>query len=348
MAINEFRKKLSRYDLGSVVKSAHQDENQALRVFNANSSVPASYSRVDLTYNAQGSVTTAVFYGGSLPQIRTVEFSNASAALNNEYWTIFAENNEAEYYIWYNVDGAGVDPAVSGAQGIEVSVNSTDSAAIVLLATQLALKAKCDFHIEKLSETKLKIFNVRNGGADLSVSTTSLIEVDNTQLGGEQLVKRIDIPFDGNARYLYNIQEREFKVESIASLGTVAVEVDAADGDNIAISAHENKRNITVENNYIAANLDVNNYTEILSYTATENLKLRVLKIKADTFGVFRVKVDGTIKDYFLTSPLERNCYFKFLEEEELNNASELTIEFVPERLDLSSYNFFYRIEAYA
>lgn len=215
------------------------------------------------------------------------------------------------------------------------------------MATNLVLKNNSDFIIEKTTaDNRLKMANSRNGGANFSTSTTNLIEVVNIQQGGETLVKRIDIPFDGNVRYLYNTQEKKFKVESIASLGTVAVEVDAADGDNIAISNHANPRNLTFENDYIAANLNDAAFTEIFTYTATENLNIRAFKIKADTFGTFRVKIENNIKDYYLTSPLERNCFFKFLEEE-LNNGQTITVEFVPERIDLTNYNFFYRIEGY-
>jgi len=63
-------KEFSQYDPGGVLKSAHDDKNQALRVTNANTSIPSKYSRADLTYNAEGSVTNAKFFEGTYAEVR--------------------------------------------------------------------------------------------------------------------------------------------------------------------------------------------------------------------------------------------------------------------------------------
>ena len=72
-----------------------------------------------------------------------------------------------------------------------------------------------------------------------------------------------------------------------------------------------------------------------------------MIKIKADTFGIFKLIVDGSIRDYKRISNFERNCVFEFSEDEDFPNATDLEIEFVPERIKLTSYDFFMRIEAY-
>jgi len=341
-------KELSQYDLGSVLRSSHQLENDSLRTTSANTSVPPKYSRVDLTYNGSDSVTNATFYEGSLAEVREVEFNaDVASNLNNTYFTLSSENNESLYHVWYNVSGAGVDPSPANSVAIEVPIEANDTAEIVTLATKLVLDNKEDFVVEQIAPTKLKISNARLGGADNTVDNGTGFEIITVQQGAEKLLKSVDIPFDGNSRYLFNTQEKRFEVESIAALGTVAVEVDAADGDNIAISRHENFRNILLEEDYVDTDFTTNTYTEVLSYSATEDLKVRALKIKADTLGTFRVKVNGTIADYFKTSNFDRNCKFIFLEDLGVNNGQTLSVEFVPERIRINNYNFFFRIEAY-
>jgi len=341
-------KDLSQYDLGSVLRSSHQLENDSLRVTSANTSVPPQYSRVALTYNGSDSVTNAKFFEGSLAEVREVQFTgDDSGSLNNTYFSLYSENNEALYHVWYNVSSGGTDPAPANSVGIEIPIETDDSAEIVLLATKLVLQYYEDFKVENVSELKLKISNVRKGLADDTQNFGTSFLIETVQQGDERLIKSVDVPFDGNSRYLYNTQEKRFEVESIASLGTVSVEVDAADGDNIAISRHENFRNLVFEEDYVDTDFSTSSYTEILTYLATEDLKIRGLKVKADTMGTFRVKVNGTIADYFKTSNFDRNCRFLFLEDLKVDTGETVSVEFVPERIRLNNYNFFFRIEAY-
>lgn len=342
------KKNLSQLDPGGVLKSSHDDLSQSLRTVNGLSSVPSSYSRVQLTYNGSGSVTKAVFYEGTLARITDILCQADSAgSLNNTYFTIASENNESRYFIWYNVDGLGVAPVVANHFGIEVSIQSNDAAPIVSLATEIALRNITDFYVQRIDK-RLVIENVRKGASDATADFGTGFTIIATQVGTERITKVIDIPFDGNTKYLYNTQEKRFTVESINSI-QAQVEIDAADGDNIAISAHENPRNILFTNIIAAAGLSTSAYTQVLSYTAIEDIQVRVIRIKADTFGAFRVKVDGTIKDYFQTSPLQRNCVFEFSEEESVTTGQAVTIEFVPDRIqNIVNYDFFGRIEAYA
>lgn len=116
----EENKEFSQLDLGGVLRSAHEDKNKSLRVTSANTSVPARYSRVTLTYNASDSVTNAKFYQGTLGEIRHVTFvDDVAGSLNNAYFTLYTENDEALYHCWYNVSGGGTDPAPVGSCGLE-------------------------------------------------------------------------------------------------------------------------------------------------------------------------------------------------------------------------------------
>lgn len=70
----EESKEFSQLDFGGVLRSAHEDKNKTLQITSANTSVPARYFKVTLTYNRSDSVTNVKFYEGSLAEIRHVEF----------------------------------------------------------------------------------------------------------------------------------------------------------------------------------------------------------------------------------------------------------------------------------
>ena len=132
------------------------------------------------------------------------------------------------------------------------------------------------------------------------------------------------------------------------TIDNLNVDIDADTGDNVAISRHQNPRIVIQENDILAAGLDDSDYTQVLSYIpASEDIRFRTIKIKADTYGTFRIKVDGVVKDYFKTSPLQRNAIFEFIEDLEVLQGQTLSVEFVPRCITLASYNFFLRGEGY-
>jgi hypothetical protein len=66
-------------------------------------------------------------------------FSSSGAG---DYFEIYNGGNTNKYYIWYNVlGGSNTDPAPGGFTGIEVTINSSDSAATVANETNTALSA---------------------------------------------------------------------------------------------------------------------------------------------------------------------------------------------------------------
>lgn len=338
------KKNQSQLDPGGVLKSAHDDRSQSLRVINGISEVPSSYSRVSLTYNASGSVTRAVFYEGTQAlSTEIITVPDVSGSLNNTYFTLNSEGNESKYHVWFNVSSGGTDPAPAGSTGIEIPIETNDSSSIVAMAIDLCLKNLSDFKIQRINNN-IKITNTRKGTADVVTDSGTNFIITTLQSGSEKILKAIDIPYNGVVRYLYNTQEKKFEVESVQGL---QVEVDAADGDNIAISRHEEYRNLVFSDTKLDTDLSTTLYTNILNYTATEDLKIRRIKINTDTFGDFRVKIDGVIREYYRTSPLDRNCIFDFIEDENLLNTLDIDIEFKPERIRLSTYDFFIRIEAY-
>jgi hypothetical protein len=225
-------KEFSQLDLGGVLRSAHDDKNKALRTTSANTSVPAQYSRVALTYNSDDSVTNAKFYLGELPEVRHVTFTaDVAGSLNNTYFTLYSENDESLYHVWYNVSGSGVDPAPPNSCGIEIPIATNDPATIIKLATQRCLEIFCDeFKVQELAPQKLKISNARNGLATNTSDIGTGFTIVTIQEGTEKLLKSVDVPFDGKTKYIYNTQEKRFEAYPIADTTvTLAGEVDIKD-----------------------------------------------------------------------------------------------------------------------
>lgn len=76
----------------------------------------------------------------SAPQINTYTFQGGSFYQGlSGYYTLYTPSNSR--YIWFKVDGIGVDPAPSGLVGIQVNISSTDTAANVAFKAKVAVQS---------------------------------------------------------------------------------------------------------------------------------------------------------------------------------------------------------------
>lgn len=123
------------------------------------------------------------------------------------------------------------------------------------------------------------------------------------------------------------------------------IEVDANDGDNIAISAHPEPIFDFDSDTITSANFE-----EIYSYAST-NTRTRVSAVKGtiETVALVRLKINGTIVDQYHTSPTNRNFKFKFEEHRPLSNTDVLTVEAQVDRFfsNKSPYATFTTLEGY-
>lgn len=76
-------------------------------------------------------------------QVTTV--ADVSSSLNSTYFTLYSAYDRNGYYVWYDVDSAGVDPAVSGLTGVKVSIAENSTATTIAQATRNAIDALADF-----------------------------------------------------------------------------------------------------------------------------------------------------------------------------------------------------------
>lgn len=84
------------------------------------------------------------------PAQTTVEANNAqtitvtgdtSGSLNNTYFTFYTSGNAYGYYVWYNINSAGTDPAVAGLTGIQVAAATSANSSTIGSATRTAIAA---------------------------------------------------------------------------------------------------------------------------------------------------------------------------------------------------------------
>jgi len=50
--------------------------------------------------------------------------TSTGAALNNKYFTLASGGNAQKFYIWFNYEGTGTDPALPGRTGIEIPITA--------------------------------------------------------------------------------------------------------------------------------------------------------------------------------------------------------------------------------
>ena len=68
-----------------------------------------------------------------------ITFVDGSLVGQSSYFTLNAMDDTTEYYVWFNVDTLGVDPAIAGKTAIEVNITSGDTASVVTSAVLAAV-----------------------------------------------------------------------------------------------------------------------------------------------------------------------------------------------------------------
>jgi len=67
--------------------------------------------------------------------------ADTAGSRNNTYWVFYVSGNLRGYYVWYNINAAGTDPAVAGLTGIEVAGATGATATTLGGATRTAIAA---------------------------------------------------------------------------------------------------------------------------------------------------------------------------------------------------------------
>lgn len=189
---------LSQLDPGAVLRDAHSYPGHYLRVRDALTLVKQHYDYLTATYS--GNLPTQVkYYVGLNPHITKINtVADTAGSLNNKYFFIYEGRSARKFHVWYNVNGAGVDPAPPNSTGIEVEINTNDASAIVAYATELVLNSSLykEYFTAKRAGSQLVITANKAGVTSDSLDVDTGFTVLNQQ-GTSQLVQTVDIEYDG-------------------------------------------------------------------------------------------------------------------------------------------------------
>lgn len=134
-------------------------------------------AQVFLPYQASGSAPVTT---NAVQEVQTViPVADSSGSLNSTFWLLNSSSDAYKFYVWYNINSAGVDPAVAGRTGIQVTGATNVTAATLATATQTAILANATaatlFTTTVTSSTHLNITNIQGGkctaAADGSAAT---------------------------------------------------------------------------------------------------------------------------------------------------------------------------------
>jgi len=120
--------------------------------------------------------------------------ADVAGSLAGTYFTLNTTFDKEQYYVWYRVSGAGVDPALTAATGIVVDIATNDTAPTVASATQAILDATfSDIWDVSVATSTLTVKNVRYGKVTAPTAGTSGFTISNNETGQLQVLLSDDI-----------------------------------------------------------------------------------------------------------------------------------------------------------
>ncbi|NJO65528.1 MAG: hypothetical protein HC836_47770, partial [Richelia sp. RM2_1_2] len=123
----------------------------------------------------------------------------APNTLNNKYFYLYSANDVIEYYVWYNVDGLGTDPAIGGKTGIEVEIVANDLSTVVATKTALAINDTEKFNCQVGTDAVLYINNARGGETSATEDVNTGFYIRQLIAGENRaLIATLFIEYDGN------------------------------------------------------------------------------------------------------------------------------------------------------
>jgi phage tail sheath protein FI len=219
-------------------------------------------------YNFDGSIDSP-----ALAQIRTIEtVADVSSSLNNTHFLI--SSTTVSYYVWFNVNGAGVDPAIAGRTGVEVAISEDASDVDVALAITTALDLLADFGATSVGNL-VTITNANTGvvfNSDVEGAGTSGFTLVVTQLGAalvdvEDEVILIYQANEGNwgndiAVKIVNYVDN---VDLVKQPDTFAIQVFKLPNTNVPVETHFCSRNPSALNGF-RRNIFIENVLQSSNY----------------------------------------------------------------------------------
>ena len=116
-----------------------------------------------------------------ITQITTVP--DVAGNLAGKYFTLNSATNADQYYFWYVVSGTGTDPAPAGLTGIQININTGDSAAVVAQKTTNVINSVILDFTATVTSNVITVTTVGEGVTTAGTAGTSGFAVTVTQPG---------------------------------------------------------------------------------------------------------------------------------------------------------------------
>jgi hypothetical protein len=120
---------------------------------------------VKATMKIIGKEANETIGGRSAEKITILCVADVAGSLNNKYFLINTPN--VEYYVWYNINSAGIDPLLPGKVAIPITAATGATAAAIATATKNALAALTTKFYASISNATVTAVNAEVGAVEL-------------------------------------------------------------------------------------------------------------------------------------------------------------------------------------
>jgi hypothetical protein len=169
---SDVNKATQRLDLDTGVTDTNYNSLYAFDGSETESQAYAKLKNLAAKLNKDAGVISTDIAASGKQNETTIVCGAASTLTTGDHFYINSADDETKYYVWYNKDGGGGDPALLGYTGIQVSVVTADTNIQVATATAAAINAAADFVAESSSFTVITR-NVREGACAETVDDTT-------------------------------------------------------------------------------------------------------------------------------------------------------------------------------
>lgn len=247
--------KSSVYDYGGVLKNVHDAQGDALRTIDTVSVIKDSYTHLNVQYDGSNNPTHVDYLQGLEHQVTNIQFTaDNSGSLNNKYFNLYAAPYNKRFYVWYNVGGLGVDPAIPNATGIEVVINTDETANFVQIATKLTVNNLVSNYFSAagndVASATMNITTADAGPCLASTDGNTGFVITTQKVGTDRVVETVDIDYtlgSDNPRwngqvlngYEFNIFTGKFeKLLTVTSSGTSEVFIKGTEDGTVSGIPH--------------------------------------------------------------------------------------------------------------
>ena len=125
--------------------------------------------------------------GVAVAETTTITLPPATGITTGQYFTINASNDTVEYYVWFNKDAGGGDPAPAGKTAVPITVTTGDADTVIATAVHAALNGLSDFGSTDNADGTITVVNAVIGAttdaSNVDVGGVFAVNVDNQGFG---------------------------------------------------------------------------------------------------------------------------------------------------------------------